>query len=108
MWCRGRVEIEATRATALGRPPPNLIIFFSLSPSSVPSIHPSPQIASALKDISRIMRADGIQAQLWDAQVFTRPAARRVNEAKASAARAASRKFRWSMGWVARRRERGF
>ena len=54
------------------------------------------------------MRADGIQAQLWEAQVFTRPAMRRVKEAKAGAARAARRKFRWSMGWVARRRERGF
>jgi len=54
------------------------------------------------------MRADGIQAQLWEAQVFTRPAMRRVREAKAGAARAARRKFSWSMGWVARRRERGF
>jgi hypothetical protein len=77
-------------------------------PPSHSHSHHHPQISSALKDVSRIMRADGLQAQLWEAQVFTRPALRRVADAKASAARAARRRFRWSMGWVARRRERGF
>ena len=104
---------QKRRSTHPDRPLP---LSLPLSTSSL-SIHATPrpplasfhpQISSALKDVTRIMRADGMQAQLWEAQVFTRPALRRVQDRKASAARAAGRKFRWSMGWVARRRERGF
>ena len=66
------------------------------------------QIDRALRDINRVCQADGALAAWRADRVFTRPAVKRVVEAKASARRLAARRFKAHMRWVMARRERGF
>lgn len=69
---------------------------------------PLTQIDRALRDVNRICQADDVLTAWRADRVFTRPAIRRVVEAKASARRLAARRFKAHMRWVMARRERGF
>ena len=85
-----------------------LLLLLLSKTTTAPKNQQQQQIDRALRDINRVCQADDILTAWRADRVFTRPAIRRVVEAKASARRLAARRFKAHMRWVMARRERGF